>query len=110
MTPMLLIAETAELWIRAGWRMRASVHGAVNGSTQLVLQVWRVACRHNPIATRGDSFPCHGYMTWQVRFGFQSGEELGATKHAVDRTVWRTYCSEHTFLLTHFDAIRACSS
>lgn len=39
MTPMLLIGDTAELWLKVGWRVRASVHGAVNGSSQLVLEV-----------------------------------------------------------------------
>ncbi|CAM9114790.1 unnamed protein product [Hapterophycus canaliculatus] len=37
-TPMLLISDSAELWLRAGWRVRAMVHGAVNGNTQLVLE------------------------------------------------------------------------
>lgn len=58
MTPMLLVAETAELWIRAGWRVRASVHGAVNGSTQLVLQVRRAVCFSSFMAMRGDKFSC----------------------------------------------------
>lgn len=39
LTPMLLVGDSAELWLRAGWRVRATVHGAVNGSTQLVLEV-----------------------------------------------------------------------
>lgn len=38
-TPMLLVSDSAELWLRAGWRVRATVHGAINGSTQLVLEV-----------------------------------------------------------------------
>lgn len=38
-TPMLLIDDSAELWLRAGWRVRATVHGAVSGSSQLVLEV-----------------------------------------------------------------------
>lgn len=38
-TPMLLVGDSAELWLRAGWRVRATVHGAVSGSTQLVLEV-----------------------------------------------------------------------
>ncbi|CAM9804617.1 unnamed protein product, partial [Scytosiphon promiscuus] len=37
-TPMLLMSNSAELWLRAGWRIRATVHGAVNGETQLVLE------------------------------------------------------------------------
>lgn len=36
---MLLVGDSAELWLRAGWRVRATVHGAVSGSTQLVLEV-----------------------------------------------------------------------
>lgn len=39
---MLLVGDSAELWLRAGWRVRATVHGAVSGSNhsnQLVLEV-----------------------------------------------------------------------
>ncbi|CAM9289872.1 unnamed protein product, partial [Sphacelaria rigidula] len=39
LTPMVLVGDTAELRLRAGWRVRATVHGAVNGSSQLVLEV-----------------------------------------------------------------------
>ena len=38
-TPMLLVADSAELRLRAGWRVRATIYGAVSGSTQLVLEV-----------------------------------------------------------------------
>ena len=41
LTPMLLVGDSAELWLRAGWRLRGTVHGAVMGSTQLVLKVRR---------------------------------------------------------------------
>lgn len=37
-TPMVLVGNSADLWLRAGWRVRATVHGAVSGSTQLVLE------------------------------------------------------------------------
>ena len=36
---MLFIGESAELWLRVGWRVRATVHGTVNDSTWLVLEV-----------------------------------------------------------------------
>lgn len=39
LTPMLLIGDSAELWLRVGWRVCARVHGAINGSSQLVLEV-----------------------------------------------------------------------
>lgn len=38
-TPMLLMGDSAQLWLSAGWRVRATVHGAVSGNTTLVLEV-----------------------------------------------------------------------
>lgn len=39
LTPMVLIGDSAELWLRVGWRVRATVYGAVKGSSQLLLEV-----------------------------------------------------------------------